>query len=272
MTAAHRGQRDADGRERRPGGQRRRPATTGNEGTAVQLNGSVTDAGANDTHTWSWKYVAGAGVDAGRDLLLQRAPTAEDPTVTCTDDGEVELTLKVTDDDGGERQSTQATLTAGERGARRRTRAAPTPATRAPRSSSSGSATDKAANDMHQLQVDRQHQRARRRRHLHLRRRHQGQNAEGHLYRQRHGPRSRSRRTDDDGGLEYRTRRRSTWRTRPRGQRRRPLHRQRGRRGPAQRLGDRRGRQRHPHLVLAVRRGRGRRRGRDLHLQRRHRR
>ena len=82
---------------------------TGNEGAAVSLNGSVTDAGANDTHLWSWQYVAGPGVDAGATCQFSDA-TAEDPTVTCTDDGEVKLTLKVTDDDGGE-GTAEATLT-----------------------------------------------------------------------------------------------------------------------------------------------------------------
>ena len=82
---------------------------TGNEGAAVSLNGSVSDAGANDTHLWSWQYLAGPGVDAGATCQFSD-PTAEDPTVTCTDDGEVKLTLKVTDDDGGE-GTAEATLT-----------------------------------------------------------------------------------------------------------------------------------------------------------------
>ena len=82
---------------------------TGNEGSAVLLNGEVSDAGANDTHLWSWQYVAGAGVDAGATCQFSD-PTAEDPTVTCTDDGEVKLTLIVKDDDGGE-GTAEATLT-----------------------------------------------------------------------------------------------------------------------------------------------------------------
>src|SRR3954447_8304043 len=76
------------------------PDYTGKEGSAVQLNGSLTDAGSNDTHTWYWKYVAGAGVDAGATCIFS-STSAEDPTITCTDDGVVELTLKITDDDGG---------------------------------------------------------------------------------------------------------------------------------------------------------------------------
>ncbi len=72
----------------------------GNEGQAVQLHGSVADAGSNDTHVWSWQYVAGTGVDAGATCSFDD-PSATEPKITCTDDGEVKLTLKVTDDDGG---------------------------------------------------------------------------------------------------------------------------------------------------------------------------
>ncbi len=81
---------------------------TGNEGSAVPLNGSVTDAGTNDTHTWSWQYV-GTNVDPGATCHISNA-LAEDPTITCTDDGTVKLTLTVTDDDGGS-DSDEATLT-----------------------------------------------------------------------------------------------------------------------------------------------------------------
>jgi uncharacterized repeat protein (TIGR01451 family) len=81
----------------------------GNEGSAISLNGTVTDAGSNDTHTWSWKYVAGVGVDAGATCSFSSA-TAEDPTITCTDDGTVELTFTTKDDNGGE-SSDNATLT-----------------------------------------------------------------------------------------------------------------------------------------------------------------
>jgi hypothetical protein len=123
------------------------PDYDGFEGTAVQLNGSVTDAGANDTHTWSWKYVAGSGVDAGASCSFSNA-SAEDPTITCTDDGVVELTLKVTDDDGGE-GTDEALLTLAN--------VAPVANAGGPYGNGvegsaitlSGSATDKGANDSH---------------------------------------------------------------------------------------------------------------------------
>jgi hypothetical protein len=75
---------------------------SGYEGSPVQLNGSVTDAGTNDTHVWSWKYVPGSNVDAGATCSFYPSATAEDPKITCTDDGTVELTLNVKDDDGAE--------------------------------------------------------------------------------------------------------------------------------------------------------------------------
>jgi hypothetical protein len=80
----------------------------GNEGSPVPLNGSVTDAGTNDSHTWSWEYV-GTNVDPGATCSISN-PNAEDPTITCTDDGTVQLTLTVTDDDGGS-DTDEATLT-----------------------------------------------------------------------------------------------------------------------------------------------------------------
>ena len=121
------------------------PDYTGSEGTAVQLSGSVTDAGSNDTHTWYWKYVAGTGVDAGATCSFSSA-TAEDPTIACTDDGVVELTLKVTDDDGGE-GSDKALLTLAN--------VAPVADAGGPYTTTegtafelNGSATDKGANDV----------------------------------------------------------------------------------------------------------------------------
>jgi hypothetical protein len=80
----------------------------GDEGSPVQLNGTVTDAGSNDTHQWLWAYVSGAGIDGGTCRFDDE--TAPDPMVTCTDDGTVELTLKVTDDDGANSEDA-ATLT-----------------------------------------------------------------------------------------------------------------------------------------------------------------
>ena len=121
------------------------PDYTGYEGTAVQLNGSVEDAGANDTHEWYWKYVAGTGVDAGATCSFSSA-AAEDPTITCTDDGVVDLTLKVTDDDGGV-GTDKATLTLSN--------VAPVASAGGPYAAVaeggtvnlSGSATDKGTND-----------------------------------------------------------------------------------------------------------------------------
>ena len=83
-------------------------AYNGNEGSPVPLNGSVTDAGANDSHSWAWEYV-GSNIDPSASCQFND-PEAEDPTITCTDNGTVQLTLTVTDDDGGS-DTDQATLT-----------------------------------------------------------------------------------------------------------------------------------------------------------------
>ncbi|HYC30989.1 MAG TPA: PKD domain-containing protein, partial [Gemmatimonadales bacterium] len=80
---------------------------TGKEGDVIGLDGTVSDAGAGDTHVWSWEYVSGP--DDGGSCTIS-APTAEDPTIKCTDDGVVKLTLTVTDDDGGT-GADEATLT-----------------------------------------------------------------------------------------------------------------------------------------------------------------
>lgn len=69
---------------------------TGNEGSAIALDGSATDPDG-DPLTLLWTATAGAGVDAGAICTFSDA-TIEDPTVTCTDDGTWTLTL--TADDG----------------------------------------------------------------------------------------------------------------------------------------------------------------------------
>ena len=118
---------------------------TGSEGSPVQLNGSVTDAGTNDTHTWAWQYV-GTSVDPGATCAISD-PDDEDPTITCTDDGTVKLTLTVTDDDGGS-DSDEATLTLAN------VLRWPTPAGLHRRREGTavtlnGSATDQGTNDTH---------------------------------------------------------------------------------------------------------------------------
>ena len=70
---------------------------TGTEGAAVQLGGSQTDPGTNDTFTYLWTVNA-SGIDAGGTCTFDNA-TNKNAKVTCTDDGAFTLTLKVTDDD-----------------------------------------------------------------------------------------------------------------------------------------------------------------------------
>jgi uncharacterized repeat protein (TIGR01451 family) len=82
---------------------------SGNEGADIPLHGSATDAGSNDTFTWGWQYTAGADVDPAASCEFSDEH-AQEPTVKCTDNGTVTLTLTVKDDDGGE-DSDNATLT-----------------------------------------------------------------------------------------------------------------------------------------------------------------
>jgi len=77
------------------------PDYDGDEGEEIQLDGTVSDVGENDVLTWSWAYAPGANVDPGATCDFSDE-NALDPTISCTDDGEVTLTLKVKDDDGGE--------------------------------------------------------------------------------------------------------------------------------------------------------------------------
>ena len=68
----------------------------GDEGSAVALTGAAGDVNAGDTLTNTWTYAAVSGVDGGATCAI--ADTADlTTTVTCTDDGDYELTLTTSD-------------------------------------------------------------------------------------------------------------------------------------------------------------------------------
>ena len=69
---------------------------SGNEGSAVSLNGTVSDPDAGDTVVTGWTYTTGVGVDAGATCSFGSASSV-DTTVTCTDDGIYTLTLTAND-------------------------------------------------------------------------------------------------------------------------------------------------------------------------------
>jgi len=87
---------------------------SGAEGSTIQLSGSGNDPGDNDdavlTYAWS---VNATGIDAGGVCTLSSA-TAQNPTVTCTDDsgaGNFTVSLTVSDDDGGVSTASTVNLT-----------------------------------------------------------------------------------------------------------------------------------------------------------------
>jgi hypothetical protein len=123
------------------------PGYDGHEGEVIQLDGTVSDVGENDVLTWSWAYAPGANVDPGATCDFSDE-NALDPTISCTDDGEVTLTLKVEDDDGGEDTDT-AILTLSNVAPVANAGGPYTGAVEGTAINLTGSVTDQGANDSH---------------------------------------------------------------------------------------------------------------------------
>jgi len=89
-------------------------AYSGNEGSAIALNGSADDPGNNDDPSLTYKWtVSTTGIDAGGICSFDN-DTKKDAQVTCTDDSNgstFTLTLVATDDDGASSTGSTATLT-----------------------------------------------------------------------------------------------------------------------------------------------------------------
>jgi TolB protein len=68
----------------------------GVEGSAISLDGTVTDPDPGDTPTTQWTYAAVSGVDAGAVCAFASAASV-DTTITCTDDGLYAVTLTAND-------------------------------------------------------------------------------------------------------------------------------------------------------------------------------
>ena len=243
---------------------------SGNENSAIQLGGSGDDPAANDDDpklTYKWTVNA-AGIDAGGACTFDD-DTKKDAKVTCTDDGAFTVTLVATDDDGAASTGSAANLTVSN--------VNPVADAGGPYSGNegaaiplNGSATDVSPNDVltYKWTADVT-----------------GIDAGGACTfdddtkkdakvtcTDDGGFKVKLTATDDDGGSHFEEVALTGGQRGPGGERRRPLQRQRGRRDPAQRLGDRRREQRHARVVVAVRGGARRGRRRDLQLRRRDRR
>ena len=72
---------------------------SGNEGAAINLTGSATDASPNDAISYKWTADV-TGIDAGGSCAFGD-DTQASTTVTCTDNGAFKVKLTATDDDGG---------------------------------------------------------------------------------------------------------------------------------------------------------------------------
>ena len=66
---------------------------SGDEGSAILLSPGIVDDG---TDTFAWSYAPGAGVDAGATCSFGNSANAS-TSITCTDDGDYTLTLRVDD-------------------------------------------------------------------------------------------------------------------------------------------------------------------------------
>lgn len=69
---------------------------SGTEGSAISLDGTVTNAEAGDTVTQTWSYTLGAGTDTGMTCSFADG-NAVDTSITCTDDGSVTVKLSASD-------------------------------------------------------------------------------------------------------------------------------------------------------------------------------
>jgi hypothetical protein len=85
------------------------PYTSAGEGSSIALSGSGTDADG-DSLGYHWTYSAGAGVDAGTTCTFSPNALAQNPSITCNDDGSFTVSL-VTNDGTASSTAANATVT-----------------------------------------------------------------------------------------------------------------------------------------------------------------
>jgi len=82
---------------------------SGDEGSAISIDGTASSDLDGDPLTYAWSYTAGADVDAGAACAFGDASAAL-TTITCTDDGTYDLTLTVNDGTTSDSDSTTVTV------------------------------------------------------------------------------------------------------------------------------------------------------------------
>lgn len=84
---------------------------TGNEGSAIQLDGSGSTDSDGTIASYQWSIVSFDNPDGGSCTFVDGESTGEMPSVICDDDGVLTVSLTVTDDDGESSLPDQATVT-----------------------------------------------------------------------------------------------------------------------------------------------------------------
>jgi hypothetical protein len=86
---------------------------TGNEGSAIQLDGSGSSDSDGTIASYAWSLGTFTNPDGGTCAFVGGVSTGVSPSVTCDDDGTLTVSLIVTDDDGASSAADQATVTVG---------------------------------------------------------------------------------------------------------------------------------------------------------------
>jgi len=126
---------------------------TGDEGSAISLDGTVTDPNSGDTVTTAWTYAIDSA-DSGTTCAFASA-SAVDTTISCTDDGTFTLTLTANDGHNPDvKDAASLTLTNADPVISATSFASSTASCGADNVSLSVAFTDPGSNDTHKADID----------------------------------------------------------------------------------------------------------------------